>query len=326
MRILSVDDDPVFLQVIKSELNDLGYTDVHQVSSGAAALELVRSSEQEFDCCLLDIDMPGMTGVELCAKLREEPRTQDKPIIMVTSRAEMESVDRAFSVGATDYLNKPLNKRELRGRLKSTEALTIERAKKAANIAAGYGDAKFDVQEAILLETSSGCIDYVAMQNFILKLGSMQMFNRVTLGIHIQNFQDIYVSNSADAIRDILTDVAEMIVDALGSRPKVMSYAGSGDFVVILSRIPNVDSDEIASNMSLSLGMLGDWYSSFGDITPTINIGDPVSRTFLSFVAPDEVLDQAIESARASQNQISYRPEGVMRTTGSKQKALSWKF
>lgn len=326
MRILSVDDDPVFLQVIRSELNDLGYKDVHQVSSGAKALELVRTSEEDFDCCLLDIDMPGMTGVELCAKLREEPRTQDKPIIMVTSRAEMESVDRAFSVGATDYLNKPLNKRELRGRLKSTEALAIERAKKAADIAAGYGEAKFDIQEAIRLDPSAGCIDYVAIQNFILKLGSMQMFNRVTLGIHIQNFQDIYVSNDADGIRDALTDVAEMIVDALGSRPKVMSYAGSGDFVVIMSRIPTVDAEEISSSMALSLGMLGDWYSSFGDITPTIKIGEPISRTLLSFFAPDEVLDQAIDSARASERQISYQPEGVMRKTGSTGKALSWKF
>ncbi len=326
MRILSVDDDPVFLQVIRSELNDLGYKDVHQVSSGAEALELVRTSEEDFDCCLLDIDMPGMTGVELCAKLREEPRTQDKPIIMVTSRAEMESVDRAFSVGATDYLNKPLNKRELRGRLKSTEALAIERAKKAADIAAGYGDAKFDIQEAIRLDPSAGCIDYVAIQNFILKLGSMQMFNRVTLGIHIQNFQDIYVANDSDGIRDTLTDVAEMIVDALGSRPKVMSYAGSGDFVVIMSRIPTVDSEEISSSMALSLGMLGDWYSSFGDITPTIKIGEPISRTLLSFFAPDEVLDQAIDSARASERQISYQPEGVMRKTGSTGKALSWKF
>lgn len=326
MRILSVDDDPVFLQVIKSELNDLGYKDVHQVSSGAEALELVRTSKEDFDCCLLDIDMPGMNGVELCRMLRSEPRTQDKPIIMVTSRAEMESVDNAFSVGATDYLNKPLNKRELRGRLKSTEALAIERAKKAADIAAGYREAKFDIDDAIRLDPSAGCIDFVAMQNFILKLGSMQMFNRVALGIHIQNFQEIYVSNTTDGIRDALTDVAEMIVDALGSRPKVMSYAGSGDFIVILGRIPTIDTDEIASSMELSLDMLGEWYGSFGDITPSIKIGAPISRTFLSFFAPDEILDQAIDSARASEQQISYQAKGMMQRNGSTGKANSWKF
>ncbi len=326
MRILSVDDDPVFLQVLKAELKDLGYDDVHQVSSGAAALDLVRTSPEDFDCCLLDIDMPGMTGVELCAELRNEPRTRDKPIIMVTSRAELESVDRAFSVGATDYLNKPLNKRELRGRLQSTKALIQERAKKAADAAAGYGDAKFDAEDAIRLDPSAGCIDYVAMQNFILKLGSMQMFNRVALGVHIANFQDIYVSNDADGVRDALTDVAEIIVDALGSRPKVMAYAGSGDFVLILGRIPTVDQNEIASNMSLSLDMLGEWYNGFGDITPALKIGAPISRTFLSFFAPDEVLDQAIDAARASEVQITYQPAGTARKTGSSKKAVSWNF
>lgn len=312
MKILTVDDDPIFLEIMKSELKSLGYSSIVQASSGKEALDFVRDSTDEFDCFLLDIDMPGMDGVTLCDRLRNEARAQDATIIMVTARAEMESVERAFSVGATDYLNKPLNPLELRGRLKSTEALVNERARITAGNPVGNGGHHFAIDEPIRLDPGVGCIDYLAMQNFILKLGSMQMFNRSAIAVHVQNIEDIHAMMVPDNVRGTLSDVAEVIVDALGSCPKVMTYAGSGDFVVLLSRTRTLDYEKIIESISDSLSELGSFYSKFEAPVPVLRIGKPVNHSLLSFSSADEIMDKAIEQAHSSDFELRYRSGDAM--------------
>lgn len=323
MKILSVDDDPIFLEIMKSELTNLGYSDVVQASSGNQALDIVRDTTDGIDCFLLDIDMPGMDGVTLCERLRGDARTRDATIIMVTSRAEMESVERAFSVGATDYLNKPLNPLELRGRLKSTEALVNERTRNAADNPNAAGGQAFAIDEPIRLDPSVGCIDYLAMQNFILKLGTMQMFNRAALAVHVHNIEDIYTMMAPDDVRGTLSDVAEVIVDALGSCPKVMTYAGSGDFVVLLNRARTLDQEAIVEAMSNALSALGTFYSDFGAPVPVLKVGDPVSHSFLSLSTTDEVIDKAIERARSSEFEIRYQSNGGVIKPPTKKSSFS---
>ena len=324
MKILSVDDDPVFLEIIKSGLVTLGYTDVVQVESGDEAIERVDREASDFDCFLLDIDMPGMDGVTLCQHLRAHPRAKDATIIMVTARAEIESVNRAFTVGATDYLNKPLDPLELRGRLQSAETVAQLRQAKNSENASGLSGADFEFSEAIRLDPTAGCIDFIAMQNFVLKLGSMQMFNRVALGIHLKNAETLFASLSRTDFRDTLSDVAEVIVDGLGTCPKVMSYAGSGDFVVLLDRVRVLDQEELANNLTTALLQLGEWYSEQGFPVPTLKLGKPASRRFLNFFAVDEVLDDAIKSAHESTLEISYVPTFVMPKITSKKRVSMW--
>lgn len=325
MKILSVDDDPVFLEIIKSELLEQGYDDVVQASSGHEALDLVASTEQDFDCFLLDIDMPGMDGVTLCQQLRALPQAQDATIIMVTSRAEMESVDRAFSMGATDYLNKPLNALELRGRLRSTETYVRERAKKKVGGFDSTSEPQFEITDAIRLDPTAGGIEYIAMQNFVLKLGSMQMFNKIALGVHVQNIEDMYFTMSASDFRNTLSDVAEVIVDAVGAGPKVLSYAGSGDFILLLTRSRYFDQERLAEELSLALQPLGEWYSSEGFLTPVLQLGKPISKPLLSLSAPDDVLDHAIESARESHLEIRHVASHMMPKTKKSQKVSFWR-
>ncbi len=312
MKILSVDDDPIFLEIMKAELTNLGYSDVIQVDSGEKALLAIDQNTEGFDCFLLDIDMPGMDGVTLCERLRSNPQTQDSTVIMVTARTEMESVDRAFSVGATDYLNKPLDSLELRGRLKSAEAFARLRRQKITSSLGPAHALEFDFKEAIRLDPTAGCIEYVAMQNFILKLGAMQMFNRVALGVHIKNADALYAGMSREEFRDTLSDVAEVIVDALGTCPKVMSYAGSGDFVLLLDRVRVFDPLQIADAMTTALMPLGEWYSSLDFSVPTLQLGEPISRKFFNFFALDDVLEQAIESAQRSNQEICFVPAHVL--------------
>src|SRR5215472_18737632 len=78
------------------------------------------------DIVLLDIVMPEMDGVECSARIRNDPRYGDMPIIMVTSLDDMGSLSNAFVAGATDYITKPINRIELAARVRSALKLKTE--------------------------------------------------------------------------------------------------------------------------------------------------------------------------------------------------------
>jgi CheY-like chemotaxis protein len=307
MKILSIDDDPIFLEVIKAELNDLGFHDVDQVQSGVEALQRVREGLVHYDCFLLDIDMPGMSGVELCSFLREEPAVEGLPIIMVTSRAELENVDKAFAAGATDYLNKPLSRRELRGRLQMAQSLMRERNAKKDAASSTSDVPALKVSDALFLDGVAAGIDYIAMQNYVLKLGSMQMFNRVAIGVHVPNIHEIFATKDAQAFRDTLLDVAEILVESVGPGPKMISYAGSGDFIILVNRFSGFDQSAVVDAVSLKLSTLSEWYVAVGEIPPRLKLGTPIGRSLVSFHTAEEILSLAIDAARQSGTAIEYR-------------------
>jgi CheY-like chemotaxis protein len=74
MRILAVDDDKAILELLTEALEVSDYCDVVTAHSGKAAVDALAQTETPFDCFLLDIQMPGMDGVELCQHIREIPQ------------------------------------------------------------------------------------------------------------------------------------------------------------------------------------------------------------------------------------------------------------
>lgn len=103
-KILVVDDVRFILEMVASIFRDQGH-DVLTAGNGAEALEIARREGPEL--VLLDIAMPGMDGVEVATRIREDPRTATTPILMVTSQSDKKSIARAAHAGANDYLAKP---------------------------------------------------------------------------------------------------------------------------------------------------------------------------------------------------------------------------
>ncbi len=109
-KILLVDDTKTVIMAEKMMLSGQGFQ-LKIATDGQAALESVASDPP--DLVLLDIVMPKMTGLECLERLKSDTRTQQIPVIMVTTKGEQEDVSRAFALGCDDYLTKPLDKLEL---------------------------------------------------------------------------------------------------------------------------------------------------------------------------------------------------------------------
>ena len=112
-RVLVVDDDPQIRRVMRTTLDAKGY-DVDEAGTGEQALELART--EKYDLIILDINLPGKSGVETC---REIHTTSSIPIIMLTVRDAGEDKIEALDAGACDYVTKPFAMGELLARIRA---------------------------------------------------------------------------------------------------------------------------------------------------------------------------------------------------------------
>ncbi|MCB1355908.1 MAG: response regulator, partial [Maritimibacter sp.] len=84
MKILAVDDDSIILGLLTEVLERAEYGEVQTCTSAERALEVIAETKVPFDCFLLDIQMGGMDGIGLCARIRDMPKYARTPILMLT--------------------------------------------------------------------------------------------------------------------------------------------------------------------------------------------------------------------------------------------------
>jgi CheY-like chemotaxis protein len=113
-RILVVDDDPHAVEILTRMLEREGYECV-SAASGPAALQ--RLCERAVDVILLDVMMPEMDGLQVCERLRQDSELRQIPVVLLTAKDDMETRSRGMALGVSEYLTKPVNKRELFSRI-----------------------------------------------------------------------------------------------------------------------------------------------------------------------------------------------------------------
>lgn len=137
MRVLIIEDNPDIAANIGDYLEDQGHT-VDFAGDGITGLHL--AVVNDFDAIILDLALPGMDGLEVCRKLRQEAG-KDTPVLMLTARDRLEDKLAGFDTGADDYLVKPFELQEVAARLK----VLASRGRRRAPRELAVGDLRYNL-------------------------------------------------------------------------------------------------------------------------------------------------------------------------------------
>lgn len=133
-KILVVDDEPDIVELVSYNLIKEGF-EIIAALDGEDALAKIRN--HSFDFVILDLMLPGLQGMELCRIVRNDPKTKNIPIIMLTAKGE--EIDRilGLEIGADDYMAKPFSPRELVARVKAVLRRAAEKQTDAKTLKLG---------------------------------------------------------------------------------------------------------------------------------------------------------------------------------------------
>lgn len=225
-KILIVDDSPMSVRLLSHYVRDLG--SIRFALSGVEALEL--AAEYLPDIILLDVEMPTLTGLEVCQELKQRETLKDIPVIFVTAKVGVEHEVACLAAGAVDFIPKPPNEPVVRARVRTH--LTLKR------------------QADLLRELASidGLTGIHNRRAFDERIGVECRRHRRTpapIGVamvdvdHFKQFNDIYGHVAGDGC---LRQIAQAI-DATARRPgELAARYGGEEFVVLL---PNTDVEAV---------------------------------------------------------------------------------
>ena len=211
-RILVVDDDPQIRRVLKVTLTGQGY-EVDEAKSGEAALEKLRAPR--FDVVLLDVNMPGIGGLETCRAIRDQ---SDVAIVMLTvSDREADTVE-ALDAGADDYVTKPFQPSELAARIRAAMRRTPWAHSPAGRFKLASVEIDFDTREVL----SRGRHLHLTPREFDLLRFLVSHPNRVLTHREILHAVWGYDrSDDLDALRVVVTQLRKKL-EVRPDRPAVL--------------------------------------------------------------------------------------------------------
>jgi two-component system, OmpR family, KDP operon response regulator KdpE len=210
-RILVVDDDPQIRRVLKVNLTGQGF-EVDDAKNGDAALEKLR--EARFDLVLLDINMPGMSGLDVCRAIRSG---SEIAIIMLTVRDDEADTVEALDAGADDYVTKPFKPSELSARIRAALRRAPWGQEPAGRLALGATVIDFDTREV----TSGGRRVRLTPKEFDLLRYLVAHANKVLS--HRQLLQAVWGPDYGDQV-DYLRVVVNQLRKKIEPTPSVPTF------------------------------------------------------------------------------------------------------
>jgi two-component system, sensor histidine kinase and response regulator len=211
--ILLVDDNPQNLQVLGKLLQEEKY-EIEFAVNGEATFEWLKN--KQFDLILLDLNMPGMNGFEVCKRIRSDNEMNEVPIIFLSAESERDSILKGFEVGAQDYVTKPFDSRELLARVK-TQLDLKSKTEKLEKINEWLGKKidtwlKVSIDRPRGIETSdlnAKLIEFDKNQSFVLKNICLE------LSTSIKEIEKLigksYDSDAKSQIKEIVKQLADSV-------------------------------------------------------------------------------------------------------------------
>lgn len=176
--ILIVEDDPDIAEGLRYNLGREGL-DVLVVPTGEQGLAAALDARRPPALIILDLMLPGMSGTELCRRLRREPATRRTPIMMLTARTDEADRVAGLDLGADDYITKPFSVKEVMARVRAI----LRRADEGS--APGYGDERLSIDFADMRVTCDGAPVKLTRKEFALLEMLSKTGSRVATRQHI---------------------------------------------------------------------------------------------------------------------------------------------
>jgi diguanylate cyclase (GGDEF)-like protein len=231
--ILLVDDDPIALKLVRQILS--AYANVRFATCGADALRLARACPP--DLILLDGEMPGLNGFEVCKLLKADPALREIPVIFVTAHDDVEFENLALTLGAADFLAKPLSaaKVKLRVALHLQLRQQIEALRLLANTDAATSLAnRRRLDEALALEWNRASRIGLPLSLLLIDIDFFKAFN------------DEYGHPAGD---HCLRRVAQVIRSAAARPQDLACRFGGEEFAVVLPHTDAAGALRVASRI-----------------------------------------------------------------------------
>lgn len=223
-RILVVDDEDRIRRLLTMYLEKEGYL-ITEAEDGETALNL--ALEEDFDLILLDLMLPGIDGIEVCLKLRQQKAT---PVIMLTAKGEETNRVQGFEVGADDYVVKPFSPREVIYRVKAI----LRRSSATAFLSQGDSSSNNIVFPNLMIEhdahrvTANGAEVSLTPKEYellhYLAVSPDKVFSREILLKDVWNYEffgdlrtvDTHVKRLREKLNKVSSDAAQMITTVWG--------------------------------------------------------------------------------------------------------------
>lgn len=300
MKILVVDDEPSILEPVKVFLESAGTHQAVTASSGAQALAIIEATDVDFDCLLVDIQMPQMDGIKLCELVRALPGYSHVPIIMLTAMSQRAYIDKAFAVGATDYITKPFDFLEMRDRLRAAarairdherELDQTEAAKHRLNTLGM--ETKPDPDEAVSLTGVENVVSYATFENFVMTLPRSKLLFASTFAVKIIDFVAVHRALTRLDLQGVLTSVAEEMADLIRHPGSLVSYRGNGVFLCICQKMSTATAGDRQALINHGLSQL-DAAAPMRDVR--VVVGREISLLSISRPGAFEALRKAVDA------------------------------
>lgn len=304
MRILAVDDDELIRELLSEILQAHGYLDVTMADSGEDALRKIAAARVPFDTFMLDIQMPGMDGIELCRQVRSFDSYRKTPVVMITAMNDKEYVDKAFRAGATDYVTKPFETIELVTRIRLAERLHQEarRAEVAAKKTLTRPKPLFAAP--VEIEEIRGVVNSGVLQNYVSITLAQRQFPIGAFAVKVPELAVIHAGSSTDEFVYVVTDVAEVISDTLVGAQAFTSYIGNGTFLCVGARLRFPSADAVRDNLMMMLNNPDLVYCEEVSTGFSAIVGSPAAPKMFKRRGDMQFLSRALDSLQIAEKSV----------------------
>jgi adenylate cyclase len=301
-KILIADDDPANRDLLRRRLEFEGHS-VVEAKDGLEVLALLKN--QDCDLVLLDIMMPDMDGFQTLAKLKQEPRLRELPVIMISALDELRSVVHCIEMGAEDYLAKPFNRVLLRARIGASlekKWLRDRERRKTDELQAALGLLE-QAQAQLAVQASHDDLTGLANRRSVdsyLDLHSKRETPFTVFYIDLNGFKKINDTYGHQAGDDLLKQVGNRLRLAFRSTDIIGRWGGD-EFVALM----DASLSEAQANISRVAALFSDEFVIFsGEVEQRVSVGAAIG---IATWRPGEAVSEVLHRADAEMYQQKLR-------------------